>query len=252
MPPITLHMVLARKVASELAFEELVGNAGPYLLGATSPDIRVLTRQSRFSTHFFDLEGDDHQNSVSAFLGSHKALSDPGKLTPSTRSWVAGYLGHLAMDQHYITAVYRPFFATHEQLGGTIRANVMDRLLQFDLDRAHGSDPSVRQDLAAALGGAVEGVECGFIDAETLDRWRRLALDVSQRDMDWDRMRAMISNHLRMVGVDEEAALRRFLDSLPELLDETVAHVTSDEIDGFVQRATDIARQAVVEYLGCE
>ena len=48
------------------------------------------------------------------------------------------------MDEQYITGIYRPFFARHDELGGTMRANVMDRLLQFDLDRAYGNDPDLK------------------------------------------------------------------------------------------------------------
>ena len=56
MPPITLHMVLARELALGLGPEAiLTPSPGHYLLGATTPDIRVITRQDRFSTHFFDL-----------------------------------------------------------------------------------------------------------------------------------------------------------------------------------------------------
>ncbi len=225
---------------------------GAYLLGATTPDIRVLTREDRFATHFFRLDSHDHQDSVRTFLEAHAEFADPGRLNVETRAWVAGYLGHLAMDEHYITRIYRPFFAAYDELGGVRRANVMDRLLQFDLDRVHGSDPALKRALAAALGGTVEGIECGFIDGETLERWREVSLDMSQRDMDWDRMRSMIANHLRYAGLDEGRELTEFLNELPDLLDETIAYVTDAEIDGFVQRATEIARSEVTRYLACE
>ncbi|MFQ5381130.1 MAG: zinc dependent phospholipase C family protein, partial [Dehalococcoidia bacterium] len=202
MPPITLHMVLARRVAEDLSDDGLRGEMGAYLLGATTPDIRVLTREDRFATHFFRLDTHKHQDSVRTFLKAHPELADPGRLNKETQAWAAGYIGHLAMDEHYITRIYRPFFAAHDALGGVRRANVMDRLLQFDLDRIHGSDPTLKRALAAALGGTIEGIECGFIDRETLDRWRQVSLDMSQRNMDWDRMRSMIANHLRYAGLE--------------------------------------------------
>ena len=77
MPPITLHMVLARQVALSLGLEDLAAQPGAYLLGATSPDIRVLTRQDRYSTHFFDLNSDEEQDSVGAFFGTHGRYIDP-------------------------------------------------------------------------------------------------------------------------------------------------------------------------------
>lgn len=251
MPPITLHMVLARQIAGALGHESLAANPGSYLLGATTPDIRVITRQDRYSTHYFDLAGDDHQDSVAVFLAQNGRFLEPEKLNPETRAWVCGYISHLAMDEEYITGIYRRFFARHDDLGGRIRANVMDRLLQFDLDRVYGNDPEVKRDLVQALAFTVEGIEAGFVDSETLERWRKVSLDVASRVMDWERMRTMISNHLRYSGLEEGETLGEFLDSLPGLLNETIAHITSVEIDGFVRRSTEAARAAVERYLGC-
>jgi len=154
-------------------------------------------------------------------------------------------------DEQYITAMYRPYFAKHDELGGTIRANVMDRLLQFDLDRSYGNDPELSLRLCEALSFTVEGIDAGFVDAETLERWRKVAFDVMGRTMDWERMRGMISNHLRYSGLEEGETLKSFLDSLPELLDETIAYISSTEVDAFVRQSTDAARAAVERYLAC-
>ena len=251
MPPITLHMVLAREIALSLNSEHLAPTSGHYLLGATTPDIRVLTRQDRFSTHFFDLNGPDHQDSVAGFLAENQSYLKPEDLNGETRAWVAGYISHLVMDEQYITGIYRKFFAKHEALGGTMRANVMDRLLQFDLDRQYGNDAALKASLCEALSCTVEGIDAGFVDHGTLERWRQVSYDVASRDMDWERMRAMISNHLRLGGLEEGETLGSFLDSLPDLLNETIAHITSSEIDTFVQRSTAAARAAVGRYLGC-
>ncbi|MBA4179091.1 MAG: hypothetical protein C0506_00740 [Anaerolinea sp.] len=251
MPPITLHMVLAREIALSLKSDALDPASGHYLLGATTPDIRVITRQDRFSTHYFDLNGPDHQDSVAGFFSEHSRLLRPERLNAETRAWVAGYISHLVMDEQYITGIYRKFFAQHDALGGAMRANVMDRLLQFDLDREYGNDAELKQEICAALSCTVEGIEAGFVDKETLERWRKVSYDVAAREMDWERMRSMISNHLRYGGLEEGETLSSFLDSLPELLDETIAHITSAEVDAFVQRSTAAARAAVGRYLGC-
>ena len=144
-------MVLARDVAIDLAHEVLALNQGPFLLGATSPDIRVITKQDRLSTHFFDLSGPDHQDSVGGFFSQHGRFLEPDQLNAETLAWVCGYISHLVMDEQYITGMYRKFFARHEELGGAIRANVMDRLLQFDLDRVYGNDPELKRHMCSAL-----------------------------------------------------------------------------------------------------
>ena len=172
-------------------------------------------------------------------------------LSDETRAFVAGYISHLVFDEQYITGMYRRYFAQHEALGGQMRANVMDRLLQFDLDRTYCNDEALKGEICAALAGTVTGIAVGFIDAETLDRWRKVSADVIARQMDWDRMRGMITNHLRFGGLEEGESMSTFLDSLPELLDETVARITSIEIDAFVGRATETAARAVENYLTC-
>lgn len=251
MPPIMLHMVLARRVATGLDQPEVTTAPGPYLLGATSPDIRVLTRQDRYSTHYFDLGGPDHQDSVAAFFADHATLTEPGRLNADTRAWVCGYISHLVMDEQYITRVYRRFFARHDALGGMIRANVMDRLLQFSLDREYGGDPALKQQICDALSSTVENIDAGFIESETLDRWRKVSFEVAARTMDWERIRGMIANHLRYSGLEEGETLTSFLDSLPELLDETMVLITSAEVEGFVERSLAASAVAIARYLGC-
>ena len=250
MPPITLHMILARRLAEALPEGALPADSGHYLLGATAPDIRILTRADRRTTHFFDLSVFEHQDSVAGFFEAHRPLADPARLNEETRAFVAGYLTHLVLDEQYITRIYRRFFFPHETMGGPLRANVMDRLLQFDLERAHG-DPDLRAALCAALACTVETIDAGFVDAETLDRWRQVACAIAARGMDWDRARGMIETHLRRSGLDDAGELAGFLDSLPDLLGETIGHVTSAEIDAFVERSTDAASAAVGRYLEC-
>jgi hypothetical protein len=245
-------MILARRLGEALPADSLSADSGHYLLGATAPDIRILTRADRRTTHFFDLSVFEHQDSVAGFFEANRRLSDPAALNEETRSFVAGYLTHLVLDEQYITSIYRRFFYPHDTMGGPLRANVMDRLLQFDLERVHG-DPELRADICEALACTIETVDAGFVDGETLERWRQVAFDIARRGMDWDRARGMIENHLRRSGVDDsEGELTGFLDSLPELLGETIGHVTSAEVDAFIERSTDAAAAAVGRYLGCE
>lgn len=248
MPPVALHMVLARQVALDLGLAALPSDSGQYILGATTPDIRVLTKQDRMSTHYFDLNVEEHQDSVAAFLRENGRFLE-SDISQETRQFAAGYVSHLVLDEQYITGIYRPFFARHEALGGRIRANVMDRLLQFDLERAYCSDDALSTQICGALACTIEGIECGFIEPDTLERWREVSADIASRSMDWERMRSMIANHLRFGGLEEGETLGGFLDALPELLDETISHVTNAELDAFIQRSKDAARVAVERYL---
>jgi hypothetical protein len=163
---------------------------------------------------------------------------------------MAGYITHLTMDQEYICEIYRPYFGA-DGGGGDLRANLMDRLFQFDLDRQHREDPAMMEHLRDALLATSKGIEVGFIDGETLEKWRQVNLDMTEQAMDWDRIRGMISRHLKYSGVSDPQEMDRLLDGLPELLDETVAHITSERVRGFVAQATERARENAARYLGC-
>jgi hypothetical protein len=251
MPPIILHMVLARDIAEEIGRPDVDATRGEYYLGATTPDIRVITRGSRKDTHFFDLDNVDHQDSVAELFKRHPALARPDHLTPEAASFMAGYITHLTMDETYITDLYRPFFGHSSTMGGDIKANLMDRLLQFDLDRQERERPQLMAHLREALCSTHAGLQVGFLDAETLERWRQINVEMTETSMDWDRIRAMIGRHLKYSGVTDEAEFNRLLDSLPDLLDETIAHITSDRVRGFVESAKDRARVAMTRYLEC-
>ena len=122
---------------------------------------------------------------------------------------------------------------------------------QFDLEHEYGDDPEVVQRLVTALSCTVEAIEVGFVERETLEAWRQLNLEIAQRNMDWDRQRAMITRPLKHSGIDEGPELASFLDSLPELRNETIGYVTSAEVEGFVQRSTEAAARVVERYLQC-
>ena len=96
-------MIAACRAGERLAAQRLDAANGEFLLGATTPDIRVITRWDRERTHFFDITDEGHQDSVAAFFEAHHSLRDAGRLSPQTRAWVCGYLTHLIMDQEMST-----------------------------------------------------------------------------------------------------------------------------------------------------
>ena len=64
MPPLTLHMAVARDANAALRPSARLTQLGAYYLGATTPDIRVLTSWERERTHFYDLHSFEPQSSV--------------------------------------------------------------------------------------------------------------------------------------------------------------------------------------------
>ena len=251
VPPLVSHMVTARRAGALIDAPLLEERSGEYLLGATSPDIRVLTRWDRERTHFFDLHEEGHQDSVGAFFAAHPHLRDPENLSRSTCAWACGFVTHLIMDQLYITQVYRPHFGVRSALGGSERANLLDRILQYELDRREREDQETMLAVRDALFATAVEIDAGFVDRATLEKWRDVSASVTEHAPDWERFAYIASRHLRQAGVQSESDYQGFLEHIPTLLEETVRTVEMAEVDGFFERVGEQAAQALREYLAC-
>jgi Zinc dependent phospholipase C len=249
VPPIFLHMATARDVRRQLA-DGLAGQEGAYYLGATSPDIRVLTRWERERTHFFDLNDTEHQDSVAAMLEAYPDLADAARLNRESAAFVAGYLTHLTLDETWITQVYRPHFGQLSALGGGAQANVMDRVLQYELDRRRREDVEGAAEIRAALEGCSLAIDVGFLDSETLRRWLEVAIDMTRHPPTWERFRFQGGRHLKTAGVDSEDALSEFMQRVPEVLEQTLRHVSTAHVDAYLEQSKERALIAAERYLG--
>ncbi len=249
MPPLGMHVVLARELAAEVGHAALAEDAGAYYLGATSPDIRVITRWDRSQSHFFDLNDFGEQSSVAAMFRDHPELAAPERLDAATRAFLCGYISHLEMDEAWIVDVYRPCFGERSPLKGDVLANLLDRVLQYELDRREREDRArfdeIRNDLLART---VE-VAVGFIDCDTLARWRDISADLLRHPPDWDRFGLVASRHLKAYGVESEQDLAHFLVNIPDLLDQSIRQVTLERLDTFRERSRRRALASVRAYL---
>jgi len=243
-------MAVARDVSAELPARSLVGDTGSYLLGATSPDIRVIARWERERTHFFNLSELEHQDSVAKFFSAHPDLTSPERLSPETVAFVSGYISHLALDETWIVKVYRPYFGQLSALGGDLAANTMDRILQFELDRRRRQEPEARSEIQEALGRCSLAIDVGFLDSEILRQWLDVATDQARQPGDWERFRHQASRHLRERGIESAEDWKHFRRQIPQLLEQTIAHVSTAQVDAFLEEGREHALTAVQRYLG--
>ncbi len=250
MPPIYLHMASARDIRLQLCQASVDADRGAYYLGATTPDIRVLTRGDRRDTHFFDLDRLEHQDSAEAFLRTHGHLAEPDKLDAQTVAFVCGYLTHLVLDETYIISMYRPYFGQLSALGGDLNANMMDRLLQFELDRRRREAGEERDEIREALEGCSLSLDVGFLDSETLRRWQEVAIDQTRHPPDWRRFRNQGGRHLRQGWMEDAEQYDDFLERIPDLLQRTIDHVSTAQVDAFVEQSKARALRVVESYLG--
>ncbi len=251
MPPLTLHTVVAKRVGGELRHRLLDEDPGSFYLGSTAPDIRILTRWERERTHFFDLHNFDRQDGVRAMFEAFPALAQPAGLNPATAAFVAGYMAHLVMDEIWINDIYRPFFGPCSPQGGDVRANIMDRAIQFSLDRDKRIDRDLMAHVLDAVARADLELEIDFIDGDTLSRWKDVIVDVVDHPPDWERFRYIAGRHLREAGIETAEKFEEFLRSLPDLVDETLRYLTEERVNEFMERSLERGVGAVKEYLEC-
>lgn len=251
MPPLGLHTVIAKEVADRLRHRILEADRGNLYLGSTAPDIRVITRWERGRTHFFDLSNFDEQSGVAGLFEAYPRLREPGDLSVATGAFVAGYLTHLVMDELWINTIYRPFFGERSPLSGGLRANIMDRALQFSLDRQRRIDRELMAHVLNEIARSDLALDIEVIDGETLGRWKEVILDVVNHPPDWERFRYIASRHLRAAGIETPEQFQEFVRSLPDLVDETLRYLGEKRVREFMARSVEESLAAVKEYLQC-
>jgi len=166
-----------------------------------------------------------------------------------TAAFVCGYISHLEMDEAWIEEVYRPCFGERSPLKGQVLAGLLDRVLQFELDRASREGAAALGEIRESLmSTAVEAIDC-FIDSETLARWRDLNADLICSQPDWERFRSNVSRHLKPFGVESEADVAHWLDNIPDLVDQSIREVTPARLGMFQERSRRRASKAIRDYL---
>jgi len=246
MPPLVLHTAIARSVADRMASTLLDDERGSLYLGATAPDIRVITRWERERTHFFDLSNFDEQSGIAGFFEAYPSLVSPEELAPPATAFIAGYLTHLQMDELWISTVYRPYFGERSGLGGGVRANILDRALQFSLDCDRRRDAQFMSEVTGAIARSELDIHVGLLDPPTLRQWHEVVLEIMGRPSEWERFRRSARRHL--ANGDDEGS-EELLLSLPELVDEALRHLSPTRVDEFLERAAQSSLVAVKEYL---
>ena len=246
MPPIGWHVATAREVLQRLGYDEPEEELGCFLLGSTAPDIRIMTGRPREETHFFDVKSDHENSGIPRLLEAYPHLA---KLQGRPCAFVSGYLTHLAVDELWVEQVYRPFFGSGSPLGGNLEANLMDRLLQFHMDRNERMDRDRFRAFCEYIFRADPGEEIGFIDPPTLQRWREVVTGILNQDPTWEAFRTFT---MRRFGAEQSAhpaEVSSFFEGIPEALERTLAYVSPDRVAAFREDAVARSLQAVKAYL---
>lgn len=247
MPPICFHLGIAREAAAQLKHPVVEQNRGSYFLGATAPDIRFATGARRDETHFTSLGSDDRESGARELFKAYPGLAGANNLNGSTRAFVAGYLSHLTTDEVWIHEIYRPFFGKKSARGGDVMANLLDRALQFELDRRERANTEMMAAIRADLSRADSGVNIGFIAAADLKNWRDFVIMNTTRDIG-SRFRVFAEQYLRMQKVKPDIA-SSLLTSLDDKMKAALETVSEEQLQGFRRHCVAGSVDAAREYL---
>ncbi|KPK21339.1 MAG: hypothetical protein AMJ76_02840 [Dehalococcoidia bacterium SM23_28_1] len=249
MPALALHAAVVKRVADQLRHRALDAEPGSLYLGSTAPDIHILMRWERERTHFFDLQELEDQSAVASMLETHPALAQPAELSPPTVAFVCGYISHLVMDEIWINDIYRPFFGRSSPLAGDDRADMMDRAVQYELDRQARADRQAMSHIVKEIAQPILDLNVGLISAGALGLWRELMVEALNHPPDWERFRFFGGRALKVAGIDTPEAFGEFVKTLPDLVAEATDYLGRERLDAFLEKSQNQGREAIKEYL---
>lgn len=117
MPTPFTHLEIAQRLLDDPQLSpavraELNAERGAFLLGGVAADARVNAGTARADTHFYQYGAPIERPPHEIMLDAHPHLRTPADA--AHRAFVAGYVAHLAVDEHWTTNMTYPHFALRE------------------------------------------------------------------------------------------------------------------------------------------
>ena len=247
MPNLPAHMDLAKQVAQRLDCDVVEANMGCYLLGSTSPDIRIITRKTREEYHFTTLDFEDVGAGVQGLFEAHPGLEAANGHSGPTQAFIAGYITHLIADEVWISRMFRPFFGNKDVFEDETYGLVLDRAMQLELDRqSWDSADSLKSSLATSTGA----IAIDFIEPQQLTEWAQWIISFMDRGFTWERLRFMAR---RIASGDETHPAFRMVDEfvadVPQGMERLEEFVPADNLDEYKRQTLDGLVDVVGDYL---
>lgn len=248
MPNLPCHFNFALETLAAMDDPSVEGHIGSFLLGCTTPDIRAMTKWTRDHTHFAPRRVERVGVGTEGLFGSYPGLLAKSRQSEATRAFIAGYISHLTTDETWITQIYQPYFGDRELFPNSVEANIWDRAVQLDLDRAAWEQGKRMDRVIQWLEKPHGDVEVGFIDSQTLWQWRTWVTDFSRRPFNWDRLHFLAQ---RMYRENEEAHMivESFISALHDNLNRVYSKVPRKKVQAFREEAVGQSVRLIKDYL---
>ena len=246
MPNLGLHIGFALESGKRLGHPIVREHQGSFLLGCTTPDVRLFKGWERERTHFFKLATDPTGAGFERMLSENPQLRRSDRLSRETTAFMLGYLCHLNIDEGWICQIWRRHFGKGSTLAGDPLVLVLDRVMQFHLDRRERESIADLEGALESIKGAWQGVEVGLIDEGVLREWQGIVIDRAGRELPWHKFAGMVKRLRPSASVGET---EQVMDKIPEMLEKVRAHIPDDEIASFRQAAMDNFVETANRYL---
>ena len=244
-----MHIHLANQVAEQLDRSFVFDHLGAYYLGSTAPDIRAMTRWPREQTHFAPLSVEEVGTGTRTMFRMHPELQED--MSPASRAFLAGYVGHLAADEVWITSVFRPHFDTAEESSLTddqVEANIWDRAMQLDLDRQALTQINGDTHPEKWLACSDNNVSMPFFEEGLLTEWKDRVGRFQVWEFTWDRLKGAL-NRLYRDDEDVQRTVEKFLEGMPRSLEQVYENVPEGEVTAYQERALAATISQVREFV---
>ncbi len=148
---------------------------GAFLFGHIAPDVQVVSRQPRESTHFYAIPPTNRRPAYQEMLFAHPELSNPAKLPPTQAAFVAGYISHLLLDEAWAREIFCPVFGPEQTWADWRERLLLHNVLRTWLDRR--DLPRVSEGVGDLLRRAQPDSWLPFTADADLRRWRDVVAD---------------------------------------------------------------------------
>ena len=247
-----MHIYLANQVAEQLDRGYVYDNIGSFYLGSTTPDIRAMTKWPREKTHFSLLSVEEVGTGTRTMFESYPALLEGEGVSEATRSFLLGYISHLAADETWITSVYRANFDTTVEearlTADQVEADIWDRAIQLDMDRQSLPELQGNLDAQQAVSCGDEGVSVAFLEDGLLAEWKDWVGRFMGMEFDWERLKRAL-NRMYRDNDDVQYSVGEFLERMPRSLEEVYEKIPEASVEAYRRQAVAATIAQIREFV---
>lgn len=247
MPTPFMHIALAHRLISDARLsgpvhDLLCAEWGAFLLGSIAPDARVSSGINRADTHFFEYRPVIEPPPAVAMLNRYPELRRGSVQDNAMAAFIAGYAGHLAMDETWCTELLFPCFVEADGWQPPAERNLALHLLLGYLDERDRA--RIPESDYPALAAASPDHWLPFISDEALAGWRdliasQLAPGAASQTLE------ILSKRVAIPA----ARLAQYVGSAAEMQARLWVHVPPQRIPAAEEAMYAATFRAVIDYL---